>query len=219
MKKFSDINGLVVPLDRDNVDTDAIIPKQFLKSIHRSGFGPHVFDEWRWLDHGEPGMDLTQRIPNPDFVLNQPRYDGATIMLGRRNFGCGSSREHAVWALQQFGIACIIAPGYSDIFRNNAMKNGLLVITLSDARIDALFSTVLRSPGFRLGVSLVRQEVTGSDGDRWDFDIDAHRKQSLLDGIDEVQAILNQGDAIRQYEQRARLAQPWLFETSHGHAS
>jgi 3-isopropylmalate/(R)-2-methylmalate dehydratase small subunit len=218
MEKISDFDGLVVPMDRDNVDTDAIIPKQFLKSIYRTGFGPHLFDEWRWLDHGEPGMDLTRRLPNPAFVLNQPRYAGAGIMLGRRNFGCGSSREHAVWALQQYGIRCVIAPGYSDIFKNNALKNGLLVISLIDTQIDTLFSQVLGTPGYRLAVSLERQELLLPGGECWAFEMDPYRRQCLMDGVDDVQAVLNHSDAIRHYERAARMAQPWLFEADAGDA-
>ena len=211
MEKFTTHQGLVVPLDRDNVDTDAMIPKQFLKSIHRTGYGPHLFDEWRWLDHGEPGMDVRNRPANPDFVLNQPRYQGASILLGRRNFGCGSSREHAVWALQQYGIRCVLAPSYSDIFRNNALKNGLLVIALDDARIDTLFAQATATPGYTLQVSLQDQAVTLPDGQSFDFQVDAYRRQCLLDGTDDLDAVLAHADVIRQHEAAARQAQPWLF--------
>lgn len=212
MEKFREHCGLVVPIDRDNVDTDAMIPKQFLKSIRRTGYGPHLFDEWRWLDHGEPGMDVTGRPPNPDFVLNQPRYQGASVMLGRRNFGCGSSREHAVWALQQYGIRCVLAPGYSDIFRNNALKNGLLVVQLPDAAMDALFASTLATPGYSLTVSLERQQVLQPDAPAVNFSIDAYRRRCLLDGVDDIDAVLAHGQAIEAFEIRARMAQPWLFE-------
>jgi 3-isopropylmalate/(R)-2-methylmalate dehydratase small subunit len=211
MDKFIEHQGLVVPLDRDNVDTDAMIPKQFLKSIRRTGYGPHLFDEWRWLDHGEPGMDLAGRVPNPDFVLNQPRYQGASVMLGRRNFGCGSSREHAVWALQQYGIRCVLAPGYSDIFRNNALKNGLLVIQLDAARIDRLFVDALAQPGYALRISLEEEVVTTPEGEAIPFAIDGHRRQCLLQGTDDIDAVLAHGAAIRRFEDAARRAQPWLF--------
>ncbi len=211
METFSIHRGLVVPLDRDNVDTDAMIPKQFLKSIHRTGYGPHLFDEWRWLDRGEPGMDVRGRAANPDFVLNQPRYQGASILLGRRNFGCGSSREHAVWALQQYGIRCVLAPSYSDIFRNNALKNGLLVVALDDARIDLLFARTLATPGYALQVSLIAQTLTLPDGQVMDFGIDPHRRQCLLDGTDDLDAMLAHAEAIRRFEAAAQRAQPWLY--------
>jgi 3-isopropylmalate/(R)-2-methylmalate dehydratase small subunit len=212
MDKFTQHRGLVVPIDRDNVDTDAMIPKQFLKSIRRTGYGPHLFDEWRWLDHGEPGMDTTGRPPNPSFVLNQPRYQGSSIMLGRRNFGCGSSREHAVWALQQYGIRCVLAPGYSDIFRNNALKNGLLVVQLPDADIDALFAETLATPGYTLDVSLQDQVVTRPNGQSLRFEIDGYRRQCILQGTDDIDAVLAHREAIRHFEQRARSAQPWLYD-------
>ncbi|MES2186151.1 MAG: 3-isopropylmalate dehydratase small subunit [Pseudomonadota bacterium] len=212
MDKFIEHHGLVVPIDRDNVDTDAMIPKQFLKSIRRTGYGPHLFDEWRWLDHGEPGMDPTGRPPNPGFVLNQPRYQGASTMLGRRNFGCGSSREHAVWALQQYGIRCVLAPGYSDIFRNNALKNGLLVIQLPDAVMDALFAATLATPGYSLTVSLERQTVTRPDGSAIAFEIDGYRRQCILQGTDDIDAVLAHREAIKSFEHKARAAQPWLYD-------
>ncbi|GAA4341077.1 3-isopropylmalate dehydratase small subunit [Pigmentiphaga soli] len=218
MEKFTEHCGLVVPLDRDNVDTDAMIPKQFLKSIRRTGYGPHLFDEWRWLDHGEPGMDVSGRKPNPDFVLNQPRYQGATIMIGRRNFGCGSSREHAVWALQQYGIRCVLAPSYSDIFRNNALKNGLLVVQLPEAEMDTLFDETLATPGYRLTVSLEAQTVTRPGGQSIAFEIDPYRRQCLLDGTDDIDAVLAHAEAIRNYETMARRAQPWLYSTQPGQA-
>jgi 3-isopropylmalate/(R)-2-methylmalate dehydratase small subunit len=211
MEKFIEHQGLVVPLDRDNVDTDAMIPKQFLKSIRRTGYGPHLFDEWRWRDHGEPGMDVSGRVPNPDFVLNQPRYQGASVMLGRRNFGCGSSREHAVWALQQYGIRCVLAPGYSDIFRNNALKNGLLVIQLDAAQIDRLFADTLAQPGYALRIALDAETITTPDGRSIPFEIDGHRRQCLLQGTDDIDAVLAHGAAIRSFEDGAQRAQPWLF--------
>jgi len=212
MQAFRIHKGLVAPMDRENVDTDAIIPKQFLKSIKRTGFGPNLFDEWRYLDPGYPGQDPASRKPNPDFVLNQPRYQGASIMLGRRNFGCGSSREHAVWALQQYGIRCVLAPSYSDIFRNNALKNGLLVIALDGARIDLLFAQALATPGYALEVSLIAQTLTLPDGQRMDFDVDPYRRQCLLDGTDDLDAVLAHAEAIRRFEAAAQQAQPWLYQ-------
>ncbi len=204
------IEGLVAPLDRENVDTDAIIPKQFLKSIRRTGFGPHAFDAWRWLDHGEPGMDVRGRRPNPAFVLNQPRYTGASILLGRRNFGCGSSREHAVWALAQYGFAAVIAPDFADIFRNNALKCGLLTVALPAQAVEDLFQQVAATPGFRLRIDLAVQTVTLPDGHAMHFEIDAFRKDCLLRGLDEIGLALQREDAIRAYEARAREQFPWL---------
>jgi 3-isopropylmalate/(R)-2-methylmalate dehydratase small subunit len=214
MDKFTLLDGIVAPLDRANVDTDAIIPKQFLKSIKRSGFGPNLFDEWRYLDHGEPGMDNSKRPLNPNFVLNEPRYQGATILLARKNFGCGSSREHAPWALQQYGFRAIIAPSFADIFFNNCFKNGLLPIVLSEAQIDRLFDEVKAFPGFRLVVDLERQVVTTPNGsEAYPFEVDAFRKYCLLNGLDDIGLTLQKSDAIRAYEERHLRDQPWLANT------
>jgi len=211
MQAFTVLEGLVVPIDRANVDTDAIIPKQFLKSIKRAGFGPHLFDEWRYLDHGEPGMDLTTRTPNPDFVLNFPQYVGASIMLARENFGCGSSREHAPWALEDYGIRAILAPSFADIFYNNCFKNGLLPIVLSGANIDRLFQACLATPGYRLKIDLKAQTVTTPSGEVLSFDVDSGRKYRLLNGLDDIGLTLLQSDKIKQYETRRRVEAPWLF--------
>jgi 3-isopropylmalate/(R)-2-methylmalate dehydratase small subunit len=211
MEKFTVLQGLVVPLDRPNVDTDAIIPKQFLKSIKRSGFGPNLFDEWRYLDHGEPGMDPATRVPNPDFVLNQPRYQGAGILLARENFGCGSSREHAPWALMDFGIRAIIAPSYADIFFNNSFKNGLLPVILPAAVVDRLFADTLATPGYRLTVDLPNQQVIAPSGESFGFTVDEFRRHCLTEGLDEIGLTLQHADAIRAFEQRRRVEQPWLF--------
>ncbi len=211
MKKFHSCDGLVAPLDRANVDTDAIIPKQFLKSIKRSGFGQNLFDEWRYLDHGEPGMDSSQRKPNPDFILNMPRYRGAEILLARSNFGCGSSREHAPWALQDYGFQVIIAPSFADIFFNNCFKIGLLPIVLDADNVDQLFREVETTEGYRLAVNLQEQTVTTPGGKRFQFDIDSFRKHSLLNGLDEIGLTLQQADKIRAFEEKHRVAQPWLF--------
>jgi len=211
MEKFIRREGLVAPLDRANVDTDAIIPKQFLKSIERTGFGPNLFDEWRYLDHGEPGMDNSRRPLNPDFVLNQPRYRGATVLLARENFGCGSSREHAPWALLQYGFQAVIAPGYADIFYNNSLKNGLLLITLEAKTVDRLFREVQATPGYRVAVDLEAQTVTTPGGERFAFDIDPFTKHCLLNGLDEIGLTLRHADKIRAFESRHRDRQPWLF--------
>jgi 3-isopropylmalate/(R)-2-methylmalate dehydratase small subunit len=212
MQKFTQLTGLVAPLDRANVDTDAIIPKQFLKSIKRSGFGVNLFDAWRYLDHGEPGMDSSTRRPNPDFVLNQPRYKGASILLTRKNFGCGSSREHAPWALDDFGFRAIIAPSFADIFYNNCFKNGLLPIVLSEAEVDRLFHDVAAFPGFRLVIDLEAQTVAYPDGSQtYRFEVDAFRKHCLLNGLDEIGLTLRHVDEIRQFESKRRQEQPWLF--------
>lgn len=211
MKKFISCEGLVVPLDRANVDTDAIIPKQFLKSIKRSGFGQNLFDEWRYLDHGEPGMDSSQRKPNPDFILNMPRYRGAEILLARANFGCGSSREHAPWALQDYGFQVIIAPSFADIFFNNCFKIGLLPIVLDADNVDQLFHEVETTEGYRLAVDLQDQSVTTPGGKRFQFDIDSFRKHSLLNGLDEIGLTLQHSDKIRAFEEKHRAAYPWLF--------
>ncbi|MBI3222430.1 MAG: 3-isopropylmalate dehydratase small subunit [Nitrosomonadales bacterium] len=210
MQKFTLLNGLVVPLDRANVDTDAIIPKQFLKSIKRSGFGPNAFDEWRYLDHGEPGMDNSKRKLNPDFVLNQPRYQGAQILLTRENFGCGSSREHAPWALEDYGFRVIIAPSFADIFFNNCFKNGLLPIRLDAEKVDALFKAVAANVGYRLQVDLERQSISTPDGTAYPFEVDAFRKHCLLNGLDDIGLTLQHVDEIKAYEAKRRAAQPWL---------
>jgi len=211
MDKFTRHTGLVAPLDRANVDTDAIIPKQFLKSIKRSGFGPNLFDELRYLDHGEPGMDNAQRPRNPNFVLNQPRYQGASVLLARENFGCGSSREHAPWALLDFGFRVIIAPSYADIFFNNCSKNGLLPIVLSAGSVDVLFHEVLAEPGYRLSIDLPGQTVATPSGKLHAFDIDAFRKRCLVEGLDEIGLTLQHAEAVRAFEDKHRHAQPWLF--------
>lgn len=206
------IDGLVAPLDRSNVDTDAIIPKQFLKSIHRTGFGPNLFDEWRYLDAGEPGQDCRDRPINPDFVLNQPRYQGASILLARENFGCGSSREHAPWALADYGFRVLIAPSFADIFYNNCSKNGILPISLDAAIVEALFLATQSTEGYRLRVDLATQVVTTPTGERYEFAIDPHRKHMLLEGLDEIGLTLGHADEIRAYEQQRRAVTPWLFE-------
>lgn len=211
MQAFTKITGLVAPLDRANVDTDAIIPKQFLKSIKRSGFGPNAFDEWRYLDHGEPGMDNSKRALNPDFVLNQARYQGASILLARENFGCGSSREHAPWALQDFGFNAIIAPSYADIFYNNCFKNGMLPIVLPAAVVDNLFKATEADVGYKLTIDLVAQTVVTPEGEVHRFEVDAFRKHCLLNGLDDIGLTFQQADKIKAFEAKHRLAQPWLF--------
>lgn len=211
MNRFEMLDGLVVPLDRSNVDTDAIIPKQFLKSIKRSGFGPNLFDEWRYLDHGEPGMDSTRRIPNPDFVLNHPRYQGAEILLTRQNFGCGSSREHAPWALEDYGIRCIIAQSYADIFYNNCFKNGILPIVLEEKIIDKLFDETRRNAGYSLHVDLVAQRITLPGGEQIGFDVDPFKRKCLLEGLDDIGLTLQHQAEISAFEQRRREQKPWLF--------
>jgi 3-isopropylmalate/(R)-2-methylmalate dehydratase small subunit len=211
MEKFTTLQALVVPLDRPNVDTDAIIPKQFLKSIRRSGFGPNLFDEWRYLDHGEPDQDNSGRPLNPDFALNQARYQGARILLGRENFGCGSSREHAVWALEDFGFRVVIAPSFADIFFNNCFKNGVLPIVLDAAKVDALFKAVETTPGYQLKVDLVAQTVATPARDSWGFEVDAFRKHCLLEGLDDIGLTLQHAEAIRAYEARRLSEVPWLF--------
>ncbi len=210
MTPFTQHTGLVAPLDRANVDTDQIIPKQFLKSIRRTGFGANLFDEWRYLDRGEPGMDNSRRPLNSQFVLNQPRYQGASILLARRNFGCGSSREHAPWALGEYGFRALIAPSYADIFFNNCFKNGLLPIVLDEQVVDGLFREVEATPGYRLSIDLAAQTVTTPDGRTLRFDIDAFRKECLLNGWDDIGLTLRQADKIRAFE-AARLKRfPWL---------
>ena len=211
MQAFTQLNGLVVPLDRANVDTDAIIPKQFLKSIKRSGFGPNAFDEWRYLDQGEPGMDNSKRPLNPDFVLNQPRYQGASVLLARENFGCGSSREHAPWALEDYGFKVVIAPSFADIFFNNCFKNGMLPIVLSAGAVDALFSQVAANQGYKLDVNLAAQTVTTPSGEVYTFEVDAFRKHCLLNGLDDIGLTMQQQDKIKAFEAKHQQSQPWLF--------
>jgi 3-isopropylmalate/(R)-2-methylmalate dehydratase small subunit len=212
MEKYATFTGVVCPLDRSNVDTDAIIPKQFLKSIKRTGFGPNLFDEWRYLDHGEPGMDDSQRPINPEFVLNDPRYAGASILLTRENFGCGSSREHAPWALTDYGFKVIIAPSYADIFFNNSFKNGLLPIVLAPETVDRLFGEARGEQALRLTVDLEAQQIHGAAGGAIDFEVDAFRKHCLLEGLDDIGLTLQHVDAIRAYEAARREQAPWLFE-------
>ena len=214
MDKFTVHQGLVAPLDRDNVDTDAIIPKQFLKSIKKTGFGPNLFDEWRYLDHGEPGMDPASRKPNPDFVLNQPRYAGASVLLARQNFGCGSSREHAPWAIQQYGFRALIAPSYADIFFNNCFKNGLLPIVLPESTVAALFDEVAAFPGFQLTVDLPRQVIVKPGGEEIAFDVQPFRKYCLLNGFDDIGLTLRHKDKIQTFEANRLAAKPWLNHTS-----
>jgi len=211
MDKFEKLTAIVAPLDRSNVDTDAIIPKQFLKSIQRSGFGPNAFDEWRYLDHGEPGMDNSKRPLNPDFVLNQPRYQGAQVLLARKNFGCGSSREHAPWALLDYGFRVVIAPSFADIFYNNCFKNGILPIVLSEAEVDQLFREVEANEGYQLSVDLEAQSVTTPSGDVFQFEVDPFRKHCLLNGLDDIGLTLQHVDEIKAYEARRKNDAPWLF--------
>ena len=211
MQPFTVHKGIVAPLDRANVDTDAIIPKQFLKSIRRSGFGVNLFDAWRYTDHGEPGMDQARRHPNPDFVLNAPRYKGASILLARRNFGCGSSREHAPWALADYGFRALIAPSFADIFFNNCFKNGVLPIVLPDAKVDRLFADVAAFPGYELTIDLERQAVSSADaGLSFQFDVDPFRKRCLLNGWDDIGLTLQHADEIRAFEAKHLAGQPWL---------
>lgn len=211
MQKFTRLEGLVAPLDRANVDTDAIIPKQFLKSIKRSGFGPNLFDEWRYMDHGEPGVNNETRPRNPNFVLNQARYQGASILLTRDNFGCGSSREHAPWALEDFGIHALIGTSFADIFYNNCFKNGVLPIRLPKSQVDDLFAQVQGQPGYRLRIDLEAQTVTRPDGLALRFEMDSFRKYCLLNGLDDIGLTLRHADRIREFEARRRIEQPWLF--------
>jgi len=211
MKAFTQHRGLVCPLDRANVDTDQIIPKQFLKSIKRTGFGANLFDEWRYLDIGEPGQDNAKRPLNSDFVLNFPRYQGASILLARENFGCGSSREHAPWALDEYGFRAIIAPSFADIFYNNSFKNGLLPIVLKEEEVDALFKQCEAQEGYQLSIDLEAQSVTGPDGVSCHFAVDAFRKHCLLGGLDDIGLTLQDEAAIRAFEQNHQRAQPWLF--------
>jgi 3-isopropylmalate/(R)-2-methylmalate dehydratase small subunit len=213
MQKFTLHKGIVAPMDRENVDTDAIIPKQFLKSIKKTGFGPNLFDEWRYLDKGEPGIDPASRKPNPDFVLNQPRYKGASVLLARKNFGCGSSREHAPWAIDQYGFRAVIAPSYADIFFNNCFKNGLLPIVLPEAAIDLLFNEVHAFPGYQLTVDLDRQMVVRPQGEEIAFEVQAFRKYCLINGIDDIGLTLKHADKIRAFEAARLAAKPWLAHT------
>jgi len=211
MQAFTQLNGLVAPLDRANVDTDAIIPKQFLKSIKRSGFGPNAFDEWRYLDQGEPGMDNSKRLINPDFVLNQSRYQGASVLLTRENFGCGSSREHAPWALEDYGFKVIIAPSFADIFFNNCFKNGMLPIVLKADVVDGLFNQVSVTEGYKLNIDLSAQTITTPTGEVHPFEVDAFRKHCLLNGLDDIGLTMQQQDKIKAFELKHQQAQPWLF--------
>nr|WP_300308197.1 3-isopropylmalate dehydratase small subunit [Halomonas sp.] len=216
MKKFERLDGIVAPLDRANVDTDLIIPKQFLKSIKRTGFGVNLFDELRYLDEGQPGQDCSKRPINPDFVLNQPRYQGASVLLARRNFGCGSSREHAPWALEDFGFRVVIAPSFADIFYNNAFKNGILLITLDEGQVDRLFGEVADNEGYRLDVDLENQRITTPSGEILEFDVDPFRKHCLINGLDDIGITLQNEDDIRAFEARHRAARPWLFRDGAG---
>jgi 3-isopropylmalate/(R)-2-methylmalate dehydratase small subunit len=213
MQKFNVHTGLVAPMDRENIDTDAIIPKQFLKSIRKTGFGPHLFDAWRYLDTGEPGVDSASRKPNPDFVLNQPRYKGASVLLARKNFGCGSSREHAPWALDQFGFRAIIAPSYADIFFNNSFKNGLLPIVLPDAEVAQLFDEALAFPGYTLTIDLERQVILKPQGAEIAFDVEVFRKYCLINGLDDIGLTLRHSDKIKAFEAERLATKPWLNHT------
>jgi len=210
MQKFTVHQGLVVPLDRENVDTDAIIPKQFLKSIKKTGFGQNLFDEWRYLDQGEPGQDCSNRPLNPDFVLNQSRYKGGSVLLARQNFGCGSSREHAPWALEQYGFRAVIAPSFADIFFNNCYKNGLLPIVLSALQVDHLFNETLAFNGYQLTIDLEKQQVIAPDGKSYDFEIASFRKYCLINGLDDIGLTLRHADKIKAYESERILTMPWL---------
>ena len=213
MQKFTLLKGLVAPMDRENVDTDAIIPKQFLKSIRKTGFGQNLFDEWRYLDAGFPGQDPQSRQPNPDFVLNQPRYQGASILLARKNFGCGSSREHAPWALDQYGFRAIIAPSYADIFFNNSFKNGLLPIVLNETQIGQLFNEALAFPGYALTIDLERQIILKPGGEELPFEVQAFRKYCLLNGFDDIGLTLRHADKIKAFEAQRLVQKPWLART------
>ena len=211
MKAFTQHQGLVGPMDRANVDTDMIIPKQFLKSIKRSGFGPNLFDELRYMDEGQPGQDCSQRPLNPDFPLNLSRYNGATILLARKNFGCGSSREHAPWALEDYGFRAVIAPSYADIFYNNCFKNGLLPVVLSEQQLDVLFAEMYADEGYQLTIDLVEQKVVRPNGESFEFDIDQFRKDCLIQGLDEIGLTLQSAQKIKDYEKARAEQQPWVF--------
>ena len=213
MNKFTVHKGLVAPMDRENVDTDAIIPKQFLKSIRKTGFGPNLFDEWRYLDAGYPGQDLTSRQPNPGFAMNQPRYQEASVLLARKNFGCGSSREHAPWAIEQYGFRALIAPSYADIFFNNCFKNGLLPIVLPEAVVAQLFDEVLAFPGYSLTVDLERQVIVKPQGEEIPFEVQAFRKYCLLNGLDDIGLTLRQSEKIKAFENQRLATKPWLAHT------
>lgn len=213
MQKFTLLKGLVAPMDRENVDTDAIIPKQFLKSIRKTGFGQNLFDEWRYLDAGYPGQDPASRKPNPDFVLNQPRYQGASILLARKNFGCGSSREHAPWALDQFGFRALIAPSYADIFFNNSFKNGLLPIVLTELQVSQLFDEAAAFPGYALTIDLERQVIVKPGGDELPFEVQRFRKYCLLNGFDDIGLTLRHSDKIKAFEAQRLAEKPWLAHT------
>jgi 3-isopropylmalate/(R)-2-methylmalate dehydratase small subunit len=214
MQKFTLLKGLVAPMDRANVDTDAIIPKQFLKSIRKTGFGPNLFDEWRYLDVGFPGQDPDSRKPNPDFVLNQTRYQGASVLLARKNFGCGSSREHAPWAIDQYGFRCVIAPSFADIFFNNCFKNGLLPIVLPEAVVAQLFDEVSAFPGYQLTVDLERQVIVKPQGEEIPFEVQAFRKYCLLNGLDDIGLTLRHADKIKAFEAERLATKPWLAHTA-----
>lgn len=214
MQAFIQHTGIVIPLDRANVDTDAIIPKQYLKSVKRTGFGPNLFDDWRYLDPGAPGTDNAKRRINPDFVLNDPRYSKGSILLARKNFGCGSSREHAVWALDDYGIRAVIAPSFADIFFNNCFKSGLLPIQLDEHIVDQLFDNVAGMPGYQLTVNLTEQTLITPDGQKFKFDIDPFRKHCLLEGLDDIALTLQHADKIRDYEARRLKEAPWLFDVT-----
>ncbi|WP_151638503.1 3-isopropylmalate dehydratase small subunit [Noviherbaspirillum aerium] len=216
MKSFTVHRGIAAPLDRANVDTDAIIPKQFLKSILRTGFGPNLFDEWRYLDKGEPGQDPASRQPNPEFVLNQPRYAGTSILIARKNFGCGSSREHAPWALDQYGFRAVIAPSFADIFFNNCFKNGLLPIVLGEADVDAIFREIEVTPGYALTIDLPRQVVIKPDGQELPFDVQAFRKYCLINGLDDIELTLRNAEEIRKFESARIARMPWLAHVMKG---
>lgn len=211
MEKFTVHTGLVIPLDRSNVDTDAIIPKQYLKSISRTGFGPTLFDDWRYVKAGEPGMDHSRREVKEDFVLNKPRYQGGSILLARENFGCGSSREHAVWALTDYGIRVVIAPSFADIFFNNSFKNGLLPLVLPEENVDSLFKAVENEEGYQLTVDLEKQQVITANGEAYGFDVDEFRKYCLLNGLDDIGLTLQHADDIKAYEKKRKQEAPWLF--------
>jgi len=219
MREFKTLDGLAVPLLRDNIDTDAIIPKQFLKSIKRSGFGRNLFDEWRYLDHGEPGQAQDSRVPDPDFVLNAPRYQGAEVLIAGENFGCGSSREHAVWALDDYGFRAVIAPDFADIFNNNSFKSGLLPIRLDKAIVEQLGRECADGEAYRLGIDLAAQTVTTPSGEVFTFEVDAFRKDCLLNGLDDIELTLQQRNRIQDYEAKRRAAAPWLFDTPEVHAA
>lgn len=210
-RRFIRLDGLVGALDRANVDTDAILPKQFMKSVRRTGFGEHAFDEWRYLDRGEPGQDCSRRPLNPNFTLNQPRYKGASILLTRRNFGCGSSREHAPWALYDMGIRALIAPNFADIFYGNCFKNGMLPVCLPESVVEELFLDVTSTPGYRLTLDLITQTVTTPTGKYWHFDVDSERRHRLINGLDDIAETMAFSDEIRAYEKERQQKEPWLF--------